>query len=175
MLHKIKIDLKSEEDLLWNFERVKMVWVNQMYTGWKIKWRKGKRSTPELIVYKNFLRNKISEYIKKNKDLKYDIEKPIFYVINFKLDPKKRKDWEIDQTAISDIDWYIKPIQDSFETKRDSKTWEILELWFWKNDRYIKGFLPFVEYDDKWYDSFEIIIMDYNDKLIKKIKNNFKI
>jgi len=167
-LYTFEILLQTEKDLFWKKQDIKMISVNKMYTGNKSKSGRWKSITYETIAYKNFLINKVDDFLLKNPNIPKNIDYPIFYSIQFDLKTKKRKDWEIDQTAISDVDWYIKPIQDSFES--DSKMW-IQRLW--KNDKYIKWFFSMVEYDRFDYSKITINVFEFDESMkeIKKLLN----
>ena len=164
-LYEIEIKFLTEPDVFWKQEDIGLVGINQMYASWKAKGRKGKRSTPELIQYKNFLHNEIEKFYIKNPQFEKNISKDIFYSIQFDLKTKIKKDWTLNQASISDLDWYIKPIQDSFET--DNKLW--IER-IWSNDRNIKCFLPMVEYNRFNYSKIIISVFYFTDEL----KDSFK-
>jgi len=169
-LYTIEIILKTEKDLLWKSEDIPLVWINKMYTWWKAKWRKGKRSTQELIIYKNFLQDKIDTFFLKNPKYKRNISEDLFYSIQFDLKSKLKKDWTLNEASISDLDGYIKPIQDAFET--DSKLG--IER-IWKNDRNIKCFLPMVEYNRFDYSKLTINVFYFTDELKSKLKSLLKL
>jgi len=43
-------------------------------------------------VYKNFLKEKLKNYISENPNRFFDLNTPLFYVIHFEISPKRRKD-----------------------------------------------------------------------------------
>jgi len=167
-IYTIPIPLREGPNILGEYEDIKIFRINNMYKSWKMAWRKGKRIDPGAVKYKNFISKKIEEFLKDNPNLPFDIKEEIFYSIKLDMVTKITKKWEIDQTTISDVDWYIKPIQDAFET--DTKL-NIKRAWH--NDKFIKWFLAFIDYNKYDYNMITITLFDI--KVLEKIKKLLKL
>jgi len=132
--------------------------VNEMYanpTFKNKKWKKWKRITQKALIYKDELKNQTKLHIWEEETLKKDI----FYSINFNIVIPQRKDWEINNTYIKDLDNLLKAFQDS------------LSGLIFEDDIQVRWILAHINYFTEGETNIELELFEFqnDDKILKEI------
>lgn len=161
-LVRIKIPL-LEEDLFWNKEFIQVVWVNQMYTWWKMSWRHWKRLTPEAVKYKNYLKGFIQDYIESKLNW-IPFNQDLVFVIQFNLVVPITKSWEPNKAYRYDLDNLYKPVQDVMSCKKDY-------IGIWNDDSQVRMTAWEITYNKDNKPSIYISVREYKetDSLVSDI------
>lgn len=160
--YKIEIPLITKKDILWNVQKIDVIWINQMYTWWHISGRKWKRLTPEAVKYKNYLKSKVDEFrITEKWKRDYDLKEQLFYTVTFYLNIVKTKENVIDERYVRDVDNLLKPLQDSFESDWEQKR-------IWANDKQVRCLLATIEYESE-NPRIEVHLYNYDKEKVRDL------
>ena len=133
---------------LFKDKEIQPISINSMYANGSFahkKWRKWKRLTKEAIVYKNYLKNEISnqyswELLKKN----------IFYIVKFNFVVPKTTKWDINKAYIKDLDNMLKAFQDCMSNL------------IFNDDIQVRWILAFEEYNTEGITSIDLELFEFD-------------
>lgn len=154
------VPLYTKDGPNWEVVKIPIVGINQMYSGGKAMWKRGKRLTKEAVLYKKHLEKCIREYMLLNK-LEADIEWPVFYILNINLCIPKSKNGEFNKAYYRDLDGLLKPIQDELSSKIKQN-----DIRIWRDDKQVVSFFANLNYVDLVEQgSIHIKVYNYTDNI----------